>query len=177
MTAGLADIPVLETERLTLTPVRPTDLQSYLAFNEVSDLSVGKYRGGRPTNEVEAIVDVEVAHWKHKAFGMFMLRRKADSAVVGGTGIVHPDDWPSHELTWWLLPSARRAGLATEASRRVINWAYDQLGWNRVETHMRDENAPARRLAERLGGTLVRRDVFPDNVARDVFLLPRQSMA
>ena len=37
---------------------------------------------------------------------------------------------------------------------------------------MRDENRAARRLAERLGGKVVRRETFPDGVPRDVFRLP-----
>ena len=47
------------------------------------------------------------------------------------------------------------------------------IGWPVVETHMRDENTPARRLATRLGGTVTRRETFPDGVTRDVFALPR----
>ena len=37
---------------------------------------------------------------------------------------------------------------------------------------MRDENVPARRLAERLGAAKIARETFPDGVTRDVFALP-----
>ena len=94
------------------------------------------------------------------------------AGFVGGAGLAHPADWPRHELTWWLMPGARGTGFATEASRAVLTWAYDTLGWPVVETHMRDENLPARRLAERLGGKRIARETFPDGVARDVFALP-----
>ena len=77
----------------------------------------------------------------------------------------------------FLLPEARGAGYATEASRVVIDWAYRVLSWPHVETHMRDENAPARAIAERLGGTIDRRETFPDGVTRDVYVLPRQEVS
>jgi RimJ/RimL family protein N-acetyltransferase len=164
-------IPTLTTERLTLRAPTPDDLGIYTAFNAVSDTLVGSYRGGKTPDEVESRLSRDIDHWS-KGFGMWLLVL-ADGTVVGGAGLVHPDNWPSHELTWWLMPDQRRHGYATEASRAVIEFGYGTLGWSQVETHMRDENAGARRLAERLGGKIVRRDVFPDEVARDVFALPR----
>ena len=167
---------VLSTQRLDMRPPEDADLGAYRAFYAVSDVKVGGYRGGRSDDEVRAIHKRDMDHWAAKGFGMFMLRPIADDGVVvGGAGISHPDDWPSHELTWWLTPDARGAGYATEASRAVIAWAYDALGWPVVETHMRDENEPARRLATRLGGVVDRRETFPDGVARDVFALPREA--
>jgi len=167
----MTQIPTLTTKRLTLRPPTASDLDVYTAFNAVSDTSVGAYRGGKTPAEVLAVLTGDIAHWS-KGFGMWLLAL-GDGTVVGGAGLVHPDDWPSHELTWWLMPDQRRHGYATEASRAVIEFGYDTLGWPQVETHMRDENLPARHLAERLGGTVARRDMFPDGVARDVFALPR----
>ena len=164
--------PVLHTERLTLRPPEIADLDSYLAFYAIPSPSKGKYRAPRPDDEVRAILDDDIDHWRCKRFGIWMIARRADGAIIGGCGIAHPDDWPSHELTWWLMPQERGAGYAHEASLAAIAFGYDTLGWPSVETHIRDENTPARRLADRLGGKVVRRDVFPDGVARDVFRLP-----
>lgn len=165
--------PVLHTERLTLRPPQMADLDAYAAFySDASDLA-GKYRGPRTLDKARLVLEGDIDHWRSKGFGMWLLERREDGVIVGGCGIAHPDDWPSHELTWWLMPAERGKGYATEASRAAIAFGYDTLGWPVVETHMRDENLPARRLAERLGGKVVRRDVFPDGVARDVFVLPR----
>lgn len=91
--------------------------------------------------------------------------------MVGGCGIVWPEGWPRHELTWWIAPDARRRGYAEEASRAVIRWAHDELGWSEVETHMSDRNDAARRLVERLGGIVIAREIFPDGIARNVYAL------
>jgi len=165
-------LPILHTARLTLRPPQMADLGAYAAFYSHASDMPGKYRSPRPMDEVEAILAADIDHWNRKGFGMWLLEVREHRAIVGGCGIAHPDDWPSHELTWWLMPEARGKGYATEASRAAIAFGYDALGWRAVETHMRDENMPARRLAERLGGEVVRRDVFPDGVARDVFCLP-----
>lgn len=173
----MTSAPIITTARLTLTAPTPDDFGAYQAFYAVSDVAVGGYRGGRSDDEVRAILQANIEHWKTKAFGMWLLRRTGETEVIGGCGLAHPDHWPRHELTWWLMPDARGQGVATEASRAIIEWAYDTLGWSSVETHMRDENLPARRLAERLGGRKIDRETFPDGVARDVFELPRVDVA
>lgn len=38
---------------------------------------------------------------------------------------------------------------------------------------MNDENAPARLLAERLGGEVVTRIPFPDGLSRNIYVLPK----
>lgn len=165
--------PALDTARLTLRAPGPDDFAAYRAFYDLSDVTAGSYRGGRTDDEVRAILQAHIDHWPARGFGMWLLRTRDTGRFVGGAGISHPADWPSHELTWWLMPEARGTGYASEASRAVIGWACDTLGWPLVETHMRDENIPARRLAERLGGQVIRRETFPDGVTRDVFALPR----
>jgi len=162
----------LDAEGLTLRVPTAQDLPHYAAFYAVSDVEVGGYRGNRTDAEVQTILNRDIAHWEAKGIGIFLVFE--GTTFMGGTGLAHPDDWPCHELTWWLMPQTRGKGVATRASRAVITWAYDTLGWDRVETHMRDENTPARRLAERLGGEIDRRQTFPDGVTRDVFLLPRR---
>ncbi|MEM9060010.1 MAG: GNAT family N-acetyltransferase [Pseudomonadota bacterium] len=165
--------PVLHTERLVLEPASDGHLDGYLDYYAIPNDQKGGYRAPRDCAEVEEILQRAISEWDRLGFGMFVLKRKDTGAFLGGTGIVHPVGWPRHELTWWLMPDAQGTGFATEASRAVLNWAYGTLGWPVVETHMRDENMPARRLAERLGGTVIARETFPDDVTRDVFALPR----
>ena len=170
----MTSIPTLETERLVLRAPRLDDIDAYVGFSAVSDSKVGKYRGGQTLEEIRRNLREDIAHWE-KGFGMWLLTLP-NGEIVGGAGLCHPDDWPSHELTWWLMPNHRGHGYATEASLAVIEFGYGALGWPTVETHMRDENTAARKLAERLGGKVTRRNTFPDGVSRDVFSLPRQVM-
>ena len=163
----------LETGRLRMVQPVPAHLDHYAAFYAIPNDQKGSYRAPRPRAEVEALLADYISEWDRNGFGMFTLFRRDTGAFVGGAGLAHPADWPRHELTWWLMPDARGTGFATEASIAVLDWAYGTLDWPVVETHMRDENAPARRLAERLGGSVIARETFPDGITRDVFALPR----
>lgn len=169
--------PVLETDRLRLMAPAARHAPAWRTFYCSADGRARRGGGEKSPRDAWTILAADIGHWTLRGFGIWALERRGTGEAVGAAGLYHPDGWPSHELTWWLLPEARGAGLATEASRAILAWAYNRLGWPAVETHMRDDNAPARRLAQRLGGHIVRREIFPDGVARDVFRLPRPEAA
>lgn len=161
--------PILTTPRLSLRAPEARDLNAYASF--FADQRASHFYGG-PLRRDQAygILCRDIGHWALRGFGKFVINR--DGAPLGGCGIVHPEGWPSHELTWWLLPEARGTGIAQEASRAVLGWARDSLGRDQVETHFRDENIAARRLTETLGGRKLRRETFPDGIARDIWAIP-----
>ena len=166
--------PTLVTERLVLRMPEARDFPAYRAFYSSADGVARRKAGEKTERDSWNILAADIGHWSLRGFGVWAIVARHGAAAVGTVGLYHPEGWPSHELTWWLLPEARGQGYATEASRAVIAHAYGALGWPVVETHMRDDNQPARKLAARLGGQIVRRDTFPDGVARDVWALPRQ---
>jgi ribosomal-protein-serine acetyltransferase len=59
------------------------------------------------------------------------------------------------ELGYWLLPSEQGKGLAALSTRAAMAHLFNSRGVERVEFRCLVENAPSRRLAERLGGVLV----------------------
>lgn len=164
-------IPTLTTNRLTLRGQTTADAAAYTAFFADPDAS-GQYGGPLRADQAYSRMAGDLGHWLLKGFGKWMLDL-ADGTTIGGCGIVAYDGWPRHELTWWLLPAYRGQGYASEASRAAITFGYDKLGLDPVETHMRDDNSAARAIAERLGGTVIARETFPDGVARNIFALPR----
>lgn len=166
------NVPTLTTERLTLRAPRHGDAAIYAAFFASSQAS-GSYGGPLRPDQAFRVLCNDVGHWALMGHGKWILERTDDATVLGGCGLVKPDGWPSAELTWWLLPEHRGSGYATEASRAAIQYGYETLKWDVVETHMQDENTAARELTIRLGGSKSRRVAFPDAIERDVFAFPR----
>ncbi len=169
-------IPTLTTERLRLRAPQADDFAVYQAFF-ADAVGSGNYGGPLRADQAFRVLAADLGHWALRGFGKWMMVRRDTGDAIGGCGLFHPRGWPSAELTWWLMQDQRGAGFATEASKAAIVFAYKTLGWTSVETHMRDENEAARKLAARLGGTVTRRDQFPDGVTRDVFALPHQKVA
>jgi ribosomal-protein-serine acetyltransferase len=99
------------------------------------------------------------------------------STLLGGIPCWSLD--PVHrvaELGYWLSADARGMGLATTATRLVVEYLVAERGINRVEFQCRTENTASRQVAERVGGQLegIRRqshligDTFRDHAVYSV---------
>lgn len=165
-------IPTLTTERLELRAPKGDDYPVYRDF--FADAEASHFYGG-PLNGERAwrVLAADLGHWALRGYGRWSVIEQVTGQMVGGCGLWWPEGYPRSELTWWIIPTARRHGYALEASRAVVAFGYDVLGWDLVETHMNDENTAARKLVEKLGGNKIMRELFPDGLERDIFALPR----
>lgn len=162
-------LPTLRTERLLL---RQPDLHCAPAYERFfMDGRASDGYGGAPLSAegARARLARDSLAWSQQGFGVWALEWQGQT--VGVCGFAQKSGWP-RELTWWLLPAFRGRGFAFEASRAAIDHAHAGFGWARVETYMKDSNQAARALVARLGGVKIARPLFPDGLARDLFLLP-----
>jgi RimJ/RimL family protein N-acetyltransferase len=73
---------------------------------------------------------------------------------LGGIGLYRVERQHRRgEVGFWLAPSARGRGLGTRAVRLVTNWAFESLGFHRVEITTTPDNAATLTLAAGLGFT------------------------
>ena len=82
----------------------------------------------------------------------FALRR-SDGRMIGSVGV---DDYPvgrrhNAELGYWLGRDARGVGIAREAVRAFIRYAFEQLGLERLSAHTLVDNVASARLLDDLG--------------------------
>lgn len=145
----------LETERLTLRPFEPTDLE---ALHEIhSDEGVARWLYTEPRTLAETR-DVLSRKVEGSA-----LRREGDwlsaAAVLRGTGELVGDlslNWASEEhrqgeLGFLVHPRHQGRGYATEASRPLLAFAFEQMGFHRVVGRLEARNTASARVLEKLG--------------------------
>lgn len=164
-------IPTLITERLELRAPAAEDAPVYRDFFADADAS-HFYGGPLDAERAWRVLATDLGHWALRGYGRWSVVETTTRRMVGGCGLWWPEGYPRSELTWWIIPAARRNGYALEASRAAVAFGYDELGWDMVETHMNDENVAARKLVEKLGGIRIVRERFPDGQERDIFKLP-----
>jgi ribosomal-protein-alanine N-acetyltransferase len=164
-------IPTLETDRLILREPRREDFPVYEAFFDDAVASAA-YGGPLSSGQAWRVLATDLGHWALRGYGRWAGTVKQSGEMIGGCGLWWPEAYPRSELTWWIIPSARKKGYAKEASLAAIKFGYETLGWPLVETHMNDENEPARRLVEALGGKVIGREAFPDGLTRNIYGLP-----
>ncbi|WP_131847756.1 MULTISPECIES: GNAT family N-acetyltransferase [unclassified Curtobacterium] len=91
-------------------------------------------------------------------FGMYLVRRRSDGLAVGGFGFFGPpDETGTVEFGYGLVPSARGAGLATEAVQIALQHAATR-GAKIAVADTDVENVASQRVLEKNGLIEVRRD-------------------
>ena len=90
-------------------------------------------------------------------FTMYLIRRRSDGSAVGGIGFFGPPDGTGTvEFGYGLVPSARGAGLATEAVELALQHAADN-GARAVVADTDITNVASQRVLEKNGFVEVRR--------------------
>ena len=153
MMPGLANTPVLQTERLTLRAPLPKDAETFIAFYATER---AQFVGG-PMDRQEAwkFFCIEIGHWAMRGFGLFTVTKTGDDRPLGIVGHWYPEGWPETEVGWVLFdPATEGQGIALEAARACINHAWTTLGWTDIVSYIAQENTRSVALAERLGAVL-----------------------
>jgi len=92
--------------------------------------------------------------------------------LVGLVGFKDTDyDNLRTEIGYWLAEGYQRKGIMTACVRTLVNFAFDEMGLNRVQIRCAVENVPSKNIPRRLGftkegvernGELLSNDVFTD---------------
>jgi RimJ/RimL family protein N-acetyltransferase len=142
----------LTTDRLLLRPFRHEDIDAYAAF--CADPEVMRFLGDGGTlarDDAWRQMAMLAGHWTLRGYGMWVLEERASGSFVGRAGLHYPDGWPEPEIGWALARPFWGRGLAYEAGRAAMDYAFMQLGWKRAISLIDAANTRSIRLAERLG--------------------------
>ena len=100
-------------------------------------------------------------HWHLRGYGMWGVEEKATGRLVGRVGFHEPEGWPAFELGWTIGRADWGKGFATEAARRCLRYAFEEMGRTHVISLIDPANMPSIAVAQRIGETL-ERDVILD---------------
>src|SRR5262245_46204532 len=141
----------LETERLRLRVPRESDFPAYEKW--CANIDIMRYLGGKTMDQIQAWRHLAylAGHWAFRGYGYYAVEEKATGAFIGRAGFTNQTGWPGFELGWMLAPEYQKKGYATEAARMLLQYAFDVLDQPHVISLIHPDNAPSRRVAERLG--------------------------
>lgn len=140
------------TARLVLRRWQTEDLDALAAVNADAEImrTVGP---GRPLSRAESAqaLDTLMEHWHLHGFGLWAVEERTTGRLIGRAGLWHPPDWPDVEVGWLLARESWGCGLATEAGREALVYAFEHRHILRLGSIIRPGNTASERVAERLG--------------------------
>ena len=147
-------IPTIETERLTLRPMREADATALFEISQ--DPDVVRFVGDRhvPTlQEAWRMVAGWIGHWALRGYGQWAIEEHESGRFIGRAGIINPADWPGPEVGYLLGRPWWGRGYATEAARAAMDWGFRDRGFTDLLSLIDPENHASIAVATRLGET------------------------
>lgn len=155
--------PSLRTDDLLIRPWEPADGPAVQAAYE--DPTIQRWHA-------EHLSDAEAATYAQDWAGLWRTERRAgwmivrDDVLVGRVTLTRLVlESGQGEVTYWVVPDARGAGVAPRAVEAVTAWAFG-LGFHRLELAHSTQNTASCRVATKTGfaleGTLRRQGLHAD---------------
>jgi RimJ/RimL family protein N-acetyltransferase len=142
----------LETPRLRLRRWRPEDLDVAAAWNANPILMEHMGKPSFTREETEDLLARFEEHWAEHGFGVWAAEKRESGLLVGRVGISYHRSWPDDPEIGWLIDVPWQGhGLATEAGAACVDYAFGELGFERVVSICTAENVPSRRVMAKLG--------------------------
>ncbi len=146
--------PTLETERLILRPPGEEGFEGYAAL--YADEEAARHIGGlKDRAQAWRAMAGVMGMWLLRDYGFFFVYEKETDDWVGSIGPHNPLGWPGQEVGWAITRAHWRKGYGKEAASAAMDYAFDELGWERIIHVIDPQNKPSEALASALGSTIV----------------------
>lgn len=145
--------PILETKRLILRPLVIEDAKEAYQ-NWTSDPEVAKFMRWSTHDNVEvtkAWIQSEIDAEEGDSVYNFGFVLKETGELIGSGGLVYKEDKEMYELGYCIMKKYWRLGLTTEASRKIIEFAIQQLNQTKFFCCHAKENPASGRVMEKVG--------------------------
>ena len=153
MSRAFDRFPRLDTDRLILRELRPTDARALYAI--LSGAAVTEYYDDDPFTELAQARD-QIESWNRGYQGRRAIRWAIalgdDGQLIGTCG--YYDLHPYHRragIGYELAPSFWAQGIMTEALQAILGYGFDELDLVRIQATVMPGNTASVRLLERLG--------------------------
>ena len=145
--------PRLTDGRLLVRPFEPDDAPAVQAGCDDPDVAHWIFRLPAPYSLDDAHAFISDARRRLVAdeSARLAIEDAETGELLGSVGISHFADRQAAEVGYWVKREARRRGVALAAARLVIDWAFAEVGVERLELLTYPGNEASQALATKLG--------------------------
>jgi RimJ/RimL family protein N-acetyltransferase len=148
------EVPVLEADALRLRPWRESDVPRIV--EACSDERTRRWLGRMPDPYTEADARAWLEHQQEsrataQALHWAVVDPADDQTALASVSAFDLVPEVEAEIGYWAHPEARGRGVVSRAMRRVVSYAFEDLGVRRVTAGAAVDNAASRHVIERNG--------------------------
>ncbi len=155
------DEPVIRTQRVTLRGLVESDRRDVARLDWL---------------DTDRVFHRTMQMYRDSGYGFWVMMDRADKQFGGLCGLLDQDIDGTRELEvgYHLLPECRGRGLATEAARAVMDYAFVTLGKSRLISIILPDNHASIAVAEKNGMQYEKDSVFRQQAVRIYAATPRE---
>jgi len=146
-------LKTLETDRLEIRKLEVDDAGFMLdLLNQPSFHQFIGDRGVRTLEEARTYIeDRAFAAYENKGFGPFAVELKTDGRVIGIVSLLDRDELDHVDIGFAFLPDSWRQGFATEATSAVMDFAFQDLGLEKIIAITQPDNIASIKTLDKMG--------------------------
>lgn len=169
----VTSFPELKTERLLLRKLKEKDMEQIIYLR--SDAEVNKFvKRPKTRNKEEAIAFIEKISLEFLSGKSiyWVITEGGNDKMLGSICLWNfSEDGKTAELGYDLSPEFQGLGFMDEALKKVLNFAFDEMKFKKLEAYTQKNNIPSLRLLERNGFIRNSERTDPDNSLNIIFEL------
>ena len=144
---------ILETDRLVLREFTLDDAEAFFLLN--SDPEVLRYTGDPGVRDLaearQVLLERPIADYRKHGYGRWACVEKATGELIGFVGLKYLDELRDVDLGYRFRPAWWGRGLATEASRPVLEYGFQTLALPHILGLVNPEHSRSVRVLTKLG--------------------------
>ena len=145
---------ILATERLTLRNWEPSDLEPMARINQDPEV-MEHFPALKSRSETKSFIEYNKTSIDEKGYGFFAVELKKTGEFIGFVGLQEvgfsASFTPAVEIGWRINANHWGQGLATEAARAALHFAFLKLKLEEVVAFTIPVNTRSSRIMEKLG--------------------------
>ncbi|MBK5213717.1 MAG: GNAT family N-acetyltransferase [Flavobacteriaceae bacterium] len=166
--------PFIITERLNLRKILPTDLNRVYYFR--SDKEINKYIKREPQTREMTIAHIQLlsSNLKTDKSISWGITTKESNILIGSICLWNfSEDKKTAEVGYDLDPKFQGKGIMSEALKAVLDFGFNQRGFETIEAYTDYRNNPSKKLLKRHGFIPSEDKKDPDNQDNEVYYINR----
>ena len=143
---------ILKSQRLILKQILDTELKTLHRI--FTDSYVSRYLCDGEIWSLQQVEEMLAENQKlflEKKFCLWFMETNTEQEVIGFVGLWYFFEEEQPQLVYALLPTATKKGYATEAATKIIEYGFDELGFEYVFASCDRPNIESQKVAARLG--------------------------